>query len=151
MNFSWVNRKTLRHASCQAFVYFAPVAAIWINAIWSMYKLTLIFNNTIKLESSQNNHSTTSSTILLWTEWVTWLRHMTKNVSLFLKASIFTFYSTTQKKNIFLFLTFVIFPFQIYPLWTISQCERKANNDRKWCAFKRKVLVWTRPKLFSFQ
>lgn len=140
MNFSWVNRKTLRHASCQAFVYFAPVAAIWINAIWSMYKLTLIFNNTIKLESSQNNHSTTSSTILLWTEWV-----------IVFESLDFHFLLYNAKHFFFFFLTFVIFPFQIYPLWTISQCERKANNDRKWCAFKRKVLVWTRPKWFSFQ
>lgn len=141
MNFSWVNRKTLRHASCHA---------IWRNAIWSMYKLTLIFNNAIKLESIQHNHSTTSSTILLWTEWVTWLRHMTKNVSLFLKASIFTFHSTTCGTTLVFLFFFVIFPFlnvstlDYFSVWTEGQ---------KWkiCAFKRKVLVWTRPKLFRFQ
>lgn len=68
-------------------------------AIWSMYKLALIFKNAITLERSQNNCDTALSTILFWTEWVTWLYHMTKNVSSFLKASVYTVHTTTFSKN----------------------------------------------------
>lgn len=101
-------------------------------AVWRLYKVALIFNEAIELDSRHINCGTASSTVLFVLSRV---GRTTENTSWFLEYLRFL----RSKKGVFKF-----FPFGrafSKKLWTETacQCGEKAKTQRKRGAFK---LIW---------